>query len=223
MYQAHDGTHDEESAILAAMRAPKNAQWARYMWWLSVDAAEKQLVLMRDLGKFPEELLPFALDAGGNLLVVDTTNGRVAAWDHETWETTTLAADMDVWIAALADDMEQKLVAAPNEDPDEEDFDDGRLMLMDAPPPPPPEAGAPVVTEDRAARVLVEVLQERKFVEMTKRADLEPLIKELHEALVHPIKGERKARVIEILEDSDVVDEIFANDDKIGGLVEALM
>lgn len=223
MYQAHDGTHDEESAILAAMRAPNDAQWARYMWWLSAEDARKKLAFMRGLGNFAEELMPFALDAGGNLLVVDTRTGRVAAWDHETAETTTLANDMDAWVSALADDMENKLVAAPNDDPDEEDFDDGRLMLLDAPPPPPPAAGAPVLAEDRAARVLVEVLQERKFVEMTKRANLEPLVKELHEALAHPIRGERRARVITILEESDVVDEIFADDEKIGGIVDALM
>jgi len=218
MYEAHDGVREEQSSVFAAMRAPKDAEWARYMWWLTTAGAIEQLDTMRDIGDWPAELLPFAQDGGGNLLVVDLESGQVSAWDHETWETTKLSSSLDAWFTALADDMEARLVAPPNEDVGD---DDERLMLLAAPLPDVPP-GESAIAEDRAARVFVAVLQERKLVELSKEADIEPLVRALHVGLAIEDKDDRYDRVIEILEESPVVDEIFGDDDAIGGLIEDL-
>jgi cell wall assembly regulator SMI1 len=221
MYQAHDGAKDD-SAVLAAMRTPQDAQWVRYAFWLSAEGAVRELAMMRDLGDWPEGLVPFAVDAGGNLLVVELGSGRVLARDHEDGVGVELAPSMDAWISDLADDIKAGLVAAPNQDPDDEDFDDGRLMLLREPAPPQAIVGPPALAPDRAARVLIEELIERKFVEIAKGADLEPLVAKLHEALQNENGAERRELVIELLEESPIIDEIFADDDKIDGLVDAL-
>jgi cell wall assembly regulator SMI1 len=217
MYEAHDGVKEDECSVLAAMRAPKDAQWARYMWWLPTMGAEAQLDMMRDIGDWPPELLPFAQDAGGNLLVVDLESGQVSAWDHETWETTKLSSDLDAWFTALADDMEARLVAPPTED----EGDEERLMLLAAPLPDVPP-GELAIAEDRAARVFVAVLQEQKLVELREGADVEALVRALHAGLAIEDKDDRYDRVLEILEESPAIDEIFGDDDVIGALIEDL-
>ena len=219
MYSAHDGAAERSSTVLAAVRAPSAAQWARYMWWLPVEGAVERLTFLRGLGSWPDELLPFALDAGGNLLVVDLASGRVSAWDHETAETTPLAEDLDAWFAALADDMDSELVAAPNQDPDQ-DLDDGRLLLLAEPP--LPSAPPPVLAEDRSARVFLEVLQERNLLELAARADVEPLVRALQLALAIEDARAREACVIAILSDDAAIDELFASDAQIVALIEEI-
>ena len=116
----------------------------------------------------------------------------------------------------LADDMDAQLVVAGNGDGDSYDA----LELLDAPAGPP--APAPVILPDRAARVFVEVLVEKKFAVLHKKADLEPLIAALTVALSTKSAASRKSKVIALLEESDAIDEIFADDDKLGGLVDEI-
>lgn len=213
-YRAHDGAIEDATTIFGAARAPKKALWARYMYWLSIERVREQLAFMRDLGEFPGELLPIAEDAGGNLIVVDVDSGAVGAWDHEEWSVTPLAPDFAAWMGNLADDMEANLVAT-----DEEDEDFPALMLLDRP---RVEATAPQITPDRPARVLVAVMLERKMIALAKKADIEPLIKELTGALEQEDPDERLEKVVAILEDNAAIEELFADDDTIEELLEEL-
>lgn len=214
-YRAHDGAAGEHPTIFGAVRAPKDALWTRSMSWLSADRAVGSLLFMRDLPvAWPEELLPIADDAGGNLVVVDLRSGLVSAWDHEDARTTRLADDFGTWMTQLADDMDARLVVAGTVDDDADDA----ISLHDAPPPPP--APAPFIARDRAARVFVEVLVEKRFAALRKGADLEPLVAALAAALAIKTNATKKKRVIETLEESDAVEEIFAGNDKIEGLVD---
>jgi cell wall assembly regulator SMI1 len=216
-YRAHDGARSERPTILGAVRAPKDALWAHHMAWMSADSAVGRLLFMRELPTpWPAELLPIADDAGGNLLVADLETGAILAWDHETATTTRLADDLTTWMTQLADDMDARLVVAGSA---EDDADDS-LELLDAPPGPPPPA--PIILPDRAARVFVEVLCEKKYAALHKGADLEPLIAELTLALAIPVTKERKKKVIALLEESDAIDEIFTTDDKLEGLVDEI-
>jgi SMI1-KNR4 cell-wall len=184
------------------------------MWWLPIDGAIGQLALLRDIGDWPEELLPIAADGGGNLIVVDVATGRVSAWDHEDWSTTALADDFGAWMTHLADDMDANLVVAGSIDDDEEDA----IMLLDAPPSP---AAAPHIAPDRAARVLLACLLERRLVAVAGE-DVEGLIAQLHGALATKSPAQRRRRVIAVLEESASIDEIFATDDVLGVLVDEL-
>lgn len=220
-YLAHDGAAGEHPTVFGAVRAPKDALWARHMWWLPADRAVGSVLFMRELSvdvpdskTWPAALLPIAEDGGGNKIVVDLDSGEVSAWDHEDGTTTKLAADVGTWMTQLADDMQAGLVIAGNE---YEDTDD-TLTLLDAPPPPPKPA--PVIARDRAARVFVEVLVEKRLAVVRKGADLEPLIAALTVALAIKTTATKKKKVIELLEESDAVEEIFGGDDKIEALVD---
>ncbi len=220
-YRAHDGAAGEHRAIFGAVRTPKDALWARHMSWLSGDRAVGSLLFMRALAtevpgaaEWPATLLPVGDDGGGNKIVVDLDSGEVSAWDHEDHSMAKLADDFSVWMTQLADDMDARLVVAGT---DEDDAHDA-ITLLDAPPPPP--APAPVIAKDRAARVFVEVLVEKRFVALRKRADLEPLIAALTQALAIKTTATKKKKVIELLEESDAVEEIFAGDDKLEALVD---
>lgn len=211
-YRAHDGAAGENSTIFGAIRVHRDLEWARYMWWLPLEEAYARLKFMEDLGEWPEGQFPFAEDAGGNLILVDLATGNVTAWDHEDWSRKALAKDFSVLMSNLADDMEADLVATT-----EEDEDDDALELLDK-----PAAAASVdVAPDHAARVLVEVMVERRILALRERFDVEPLIAELTEALD---SGERaKAKVIDILEESEVVDEVFADDETIEKLIDEVV
>lgn len=216
-YRAHDGAMGEHATILGAVRAPKAVLWARHMSWLSADRAVGSLRYMRELSEtWPKALLPVADDDVGNLIVVELDTGVVSAWDHEDRCTTRLADDFGTWMTQLADDMDAQLVVAGNADGDSYDA----LELLDAPAGPP--APPPVILPDRAARVFVEVLVEKKFAVLHKKANVEPLIAALTDALTIKGAASRKSKVIALLEESDAIDEIFADDDKLGGLVDEI-
>ena len=213
-YCAHDGARHEAHAVFGALRAPRDARWVRYMWWLPANEALAQYRFMRDLGVgWPESHLPVAQDAGGNLVYVDLDDGRCAVWDHETTESIELASEFGAWMSALAEDMRAGLVVAGSEDDD----DDATLTLLDAPAPPAPPA--PAVGPDRAARVLLDVLRERRFVVLADGADEDALVAALTRALATRGAKKRGDAVLRVLEDSVAVDEIFAEDDWIRVLV----
>jgi cell wall assembly regulator SMI1 len=209
-YTAHDGADGEWPAIFGAVRVPRAVLSARYTWWLSTEDAAAQLELVRDLGGWPSALLPFAADGAGNLLVVDLKRGAISAWDHETAETTRLADDFDAWMRDLASDMAASRV--------EEDGEDA-LTLLDAP---PVRVAAPPLTPDRDARVLLAVMVEERFIELVGGADYEPLIALLHEALKSKPLAERTRRVESVLHENAVVDELFADDERIERLLKRL-
>jgi len=216
-YRAHDGAMGEHPTILGAVRVPVAALWTRHMFWLSAERAVGSLRFMRELPEpWPPALLPIADDDAGNLIVTDLETGAISAWDHEDRCTTRLADDFATWMTQLADDMEAQLVVAGNV----EDGHDDTLELLDAPPGPP--VPPPVILPDRAARVFVEVLIEKKFAVLAKNADLEPLIAELTTALANKSAKGRKSAVIALLEESDAIEEIFADDDKLEGLVDEI-
>lgn len=214
-YRAHDGARGEERAIFGAVRVPPDARWARCMWWLSAEKTLGRYRFMRDLSdQWPSTLLPIAEDAGGNLLVVDLDQGTLSAWDHETWGSRKLADDFGAWMEQLAADMAAGLVVAGSEEDDE----DATLTLLDAPPPLP--ASPPALVPDRAARVLLDVLLERRFIALVDNADRSALVAALTRALATKGAKRRRAKVIDVLEESEVVDEIFVDDDPIGVLVD---
>jgi cell wall assembly regulator SMI1 len=216
-YRAHDGAMGEHPTILGALRVPKAALGVRHMSWLSADRSVGSLRFMRELPEpWPPALLPIADDDVGNLMVVDAGTGAVSAWDQEDRTLTPLAADLATWMTQLADDMDAQLVVAGTVEEGTEDA----LELLDAPP--GPVAPAPVILPDRAARVFVEVLVEKRFAALGKGVDLEPLILALTTALATKGAAERKRRVIAILEESDAIDEIFVDDDKLEGLVDEI-
>jgi cell wall assembly regulator SMI1 len=213
-YRAHDGALEDATTIFGGVRVPAQVPWARFMYWLSVERAREQVVFMRDLGEWPDNLLPIAEDAGGNLIVVDLKSGVVSAWDHEDWSTVPLAKDFAHWMNELADDMEGSLVVV-----DEEDEDFPALMLLDKPAVAP---NAPNITPDRPARVLLEVMVERKMLALARKGNIEPLIKELTKALDAKNPQKKREAVVSIFEDNDAVDELFADDETIDELLEEL-
>ncbi len=214
-YRAHDGAAGENSTVFGAIRTPRQLEWARLMWWLPLEEAYARLEFMQDLGEWPEGQFPIAEDAGGNLILIDLESGSVGAWDHEDWSTKPLAKDFSTLMNALADDMEGRLVVTT-----EEEEEDDALELLSKP---MPAAAAPDVAPDRAARVLVEVMIEQRMLALRERFDVEPLIVELAEALETPSGEKRKAKVIDILEESEVVDEVFADDETIEKLIDEVV
>lgn len=213
-YRAHDGAVEDATTVFGAVRAPKNALFARFMYWLSIERVREQLAFMKDLGDWPDDRMPLAEDAGGNMLTVDLTSGEVSAFDHEDWSSIKLAPDLEAWMTSLADDMEANLVVLDTED---EDFPG--LTLLDKP---LPAAALPQITKDRPARVLVAVMVERRLLALAKGGDLEPLIVLLTTALKEKEAEERRAKVVEALEESDAVDDLFADDETIDALLEEL-
>ncbi len=211
-YRAHDGAVEESSTIFGAIRTTKETRWATLMTWLSTERIQEQLSFLRDLGTdWPEERLPIAEDAGGNMVFVDLETGAVAAFDHEDWAIFPLAKDFSTLLNNLADDMANNLVEL------DEDDDVPTLILLDK-----PAAGSkqPDIARDRPARVLVAVMLERKMIALTKGRDIEPLIAKLTEAL--ELTEDRREKVVEILEENPAVDELFADDDEIDALLEEL-
>ncbi len=211
-YRAHDGATGENSTVFGAIRVPQRHAWARLMWWLPLEEAYARLKFMEDLGEWPEGQFPIAEDAGGNLILIDLASGAVGARDHEDWSTKELAKDFGELMANLADDMEARLVATT-----EEEEEDDALELLDK----PAVAVEQDVAPDRAARVLIEVMIERRILALRERFDVEPLIAELAEALESGDK--RNAKVIDILEESEVVDEVFADDETIEKLIDEVV
>lgn len=211
-YRAHDGAVDESATIFGAIRTTKETRWATLMTWLSTDRICEQLSFLRELGSdWPEERMPIAEDAGGNMVFVDLETGAVAAFDHEDWATFPLAKDLPTLLNNLADDMANNLVEL------DEDADFPGLVLLDK-----PAAGAkqPDIARDRPARVLVAVMLERRMIALAKGHDLEPLIVKLTDAL--ELTEDRREKVVEILEENAAVDELFADDDEIDALLEEL-
>lgn len=216
-YRAHDGAMGDHPALFGAVRAPRDALWARHTSWLSADRAVGTLQFMRDLpDEWPAALLPIADDGSGNLIVVDLDTGEVSAWDHEDGSKARLAEDLATWMTQLANDMDARLVVPGTP----EDGADDALELLDAPPGPPPPP--PIIRADRAARVFIEVLIEKRFAALEKGADLEPLIAELARALATKGAASRKRTVIALLEESGAVQEIFADDEALEGLVDEI-
>jgi cell wall assembly regulator SMI1 len=228
-YRAHDGASGEHATVFAAVRTPRNAEWIRGMAWLRAADVPKVLRFhravaadARDPGDdatitpFRESWLPIAKDAGDNVIVVDVSDGRVRAWDNESGDVTDLAGDFRGWMAALADDMEAGLVAFGDEAEDEDE--ETELLLLDAPRPPRPE---PVqVGPEQAARMMLGVFVERGHVVLAEGEDLGTLVKALAAALGHKSKGKRREQVIALLENDARIEEVFADDDTIGALVE---
>lgn len=216
-YCAHDGAAGEHPTILGAVRVPRDALWVRHMSWLSSERAVGSMRYMREVSEtWPPALLPIADDDAGNLIVIALDTGLVSAWDHEDGSTTRLADDLATWITQLADDMDARLVVAGSV---EEGHDDA-LELLDAPP--GPAAPPPVILPDRAARVFVEVLLEKKYAVLEKGADIEPLVAQLTIALSGNGSASRKRAVIALLEQSEAIEEIFVDDEKLEGLVEEI-
>ncbi len=79
-----------------------------------------------------------------------------------------------------------------------------------------------MILPDRAARVFVEVLIEKKYAVLAKRADIEPLVAQLAVALGTGTSADRKRAVISLLEESAAIEEIFADDEKLERLVEEI-
>ena len=213
-YLAHDGALEDATTVFGGTRVPKNLPLARFMCWLSIERVCEQLAFMKDLGDWPEERMPLAEDAGGNLLIVDLSTGEIAAFDHEDWSAVALAPDLDKWMTNLADDMDKNLVTI---DEDDEDFP--ALMLLDKP---APRATQPAITPDRPARVLVAVMVERRMLALAKGKDLEPLIVLMTKALEIKDAEERREKVVEVLEEDTAVDDLFADDETIDALLEEL-
>jgi cell wall assembly regulator SMI1 len=216
-YRAHDGTVGEHPTILGAVRLPKAAQSVRHMSWLPADRAVGSLRFMRELVEsWPPAFLPIADDQAGNLIVCDLDTDALAVWDHEDRTSTPLAGDLASWIARLADDMDAGLVVAGAA----EDGADDALELLDAPA--GPAAPAPVILPDRAARVFVEVLVEKRYAVLAKGVDVEPLVAALTTALSVKGAAARRRGVIDLLEASEAIEEIFVDDDKLEGLVDEI-
>jgi cell wall assembly regulator SMI1 len=210
-YRGHDGALEDTTTIFGAMRTTKDTRWATLMNWLSTERIREQLSFLRDLGDWPEERLPIAEDAGGNMLFVDLGTGAVGAFDHEDWTTFALAPDLTTLLNNLADDMDGDLVVL-----DEDDEIPG-LVLLDKP---AVAAKQPQITEDRPARVLLEVMLERRMIALAKGKDVEKLVVLLTKALA--LEEDRREKVVEILEENDAVDELFADDEEMDALLEEL-
>ncbi len=203
-YQTHDGARPRQRALFAALRVDRQRQWAHGMSWLPLGQAVNELHEMQSiLDGWPDTLLPIASDGGGNHVLVDLEVGTVLLRDHEDGELVPLAPDFTTYMCWLADDMEARLVDTEGSD------DDTELTLRTTalPPPPPP----PVLQPDRAARVLLEVLLERRCIAVSS-GSREPLITALHHALAARGPAKRVKKVVAALEASALVDEIFADD-----------
>jgi cell wall assembly regulator SMI1 len=212
-YRAHDGEKRELCALFGATRLPRDALWAAYMWWLPFATAMKRRTFMLDLGiGWAATWLPFAEDAGGNVILVDTRTGWVAAWDHETGQPIELSPRLDVWMAQLADDMEAGLVGT--------DEEDGRLIRLLAPR--PPDAPAPELAGDHAARVLLTALVERELVLPRQGGDPSALLADLRSALGETSIPKTRQRVLDALDDSDAIDDVFADDETLDALLREL-
>ena len=199
-------------AIFGAVRAH---DWVRYMSWLPIRGALDQRRFMQSLAEdWPEDHLPIGKDAGGNLLLADLRTEAILAWDHETWEAEPVAKSFDAWMTALADDMDAALVVT-----DEEDDEPDALRLLAAPPSTPGKP--PSLAPDRPARVLLEALLERRWIEVDRAGDVEGLVRALLGALSAAPKARAK-KVSEVLETNPCVDELFADDEQIANLVEEL-
>ena len=185
------------------------------MWWLPIRAALDQRRFMQSLAEdWPEDHLPIAKDAGGNLLLADLRTAAILSWDHETWEPEPVAASFEAWMTALADDMDAGLVVT-----DEEDDEPDALRLLAAPP--PASAKPPSLEPDRPARVLLAALLERRWVDVDRAGDVDGLLRALVVALSAPPKA-RARKVSDVLEKSACVEELFADDEQIAKLVEEL-
>jgi hypothetical protein len=73
---------------------------------------------------------------------------------------------------------------------------------------------------DRAAHVFLDVLLERCFIALVANADRTDLVASLTHALATKGAERRRAKVIDVLQESKVVDEIFVDDDPIGTLLD---
>lgn len=216
-YRAHDGALNDCNTVLGAVRAPKDGLWVRYMSWLSLAAALEQWKLMRGLSdEWPEDDVPVAHDGGGNLVVVSLASGAVTLFDHETWEMTPLADSFAQWMTWLADDMDAGLVVL---DEDESEYEDA-ITLLDKPVKPPPAAAPKPEVDDRASRVFLELLAERKLVQFVRGQDPRPLLKALLPALASKSPEKRMQSVLEVLEASPAVDEVFADDEELAEILE---
>ncbi|AKT40454.1 SMI1/KNR4 family protein [Chondromyces crocatus] len=212
-YFAHDGAREERPTVFAAARVPREAEWARWMWWLPMYKARARHQFMLDLGiGWSDRWLPFGEDAGGNVLYVDLRSGEVFAWDHETGEGILVAPDLRTWMTWLADDMDARLVASR---PDAEEED---LTLLDAPLAPLPVA--PAVTAARTARSFLEVLEERGLVAVDEGMDQKSLLDALSTALAIRNAEKRRARTIAVLESEAAVEEIFADNEVLSVLID---
>ena len=211
-YLIHDGARPGQRALFAALRSGKHQQWVHGMSWLPLGQAVDELHEMQSIfDDWPDTLLPIASDGGGNHVLVDLTAGTVLLRDHETGELEDLAPDFTAYMTWLADDMEARLVGTEGSDDDQE------LALLTTPLPPPPPA--PALPPDRAARVLLEVLVERRCITLAAGAS-EALVAALHAALATRGRPKRLRKVVAVLEASALVDEIFADDTLIAAALE---
>lgn len=209
-YRAHDGARGEHPAVFAALRAAEAVQWVRGMAWLPLAGAVQELRVMQRVDPdWPASQLPVAADGGGNLVLIDLVTGAVRLLDHETGELEVLAPDFTTWMTWLADDMEAGLVVTDEDG-------EALTLLKEAPAPPPP---APVLAPDRAARVLLEVLVERRHIALAD-GTTGPLIAALFAALATRGKARRLKQILGVLEASDLVDELYASDDMIAVAIE---
>lgn len=211
-YRAHDGARGESPAVFAAVRAGLRQQWVRSVAWLPLDLAVKELrAMQRIFPDWPTSLLPIGSDGGGNHVLVDLVAGTVLLRDHETDETDALAPDFHTWMTWLAEDMDSGRVT-------DEDSDDGELLtLLEAPPPPPPPP--PLLAPDRAARMLLEVLVERRHIALSTPPS-EALVQAVNDALRCRGPKRRLEAVLHALGESDAVDEIFASDPEIAAAIK---
>lgn len=217
-YRAHDGALSERPVLFSAMRAPREALWIRGMHWLPLAETQAQLRFMQEVDdEWPDELLPIASDGGGNLVLVDLADGVVTVYDHETAEYGPIAPSFGVWLSSLADDMDNELVALGTDGEADDDIDD-ELVLLKAPKPPP--AKAPVLTEDRPARVFLALLAERKHALFAPDESPDELIAALTRALELRDARKRLRAVVKALEDNPYVEELFADDDELTALLE---
>lgn len=107
--------------------------------------------------------------------------------------------------------MEARLVAF-----DEEAEEEG-LELLDEPRVVPVP---PAIEPDRPARVFLELLVERRFVALAEGANVAPLVNALGAALATRGRARRQARVVAVLDQSDVVEEVFVDDEVLGVLID---
>lgn len=209
-YRAHDGATGEHSTIFGAMRTRDGGQWVRSMYWLPMDQALRSWRGQRGRG-WPAAWLPLGEDGGGNILCADVQSGALEAWDHETGETIRIAEDLDAWAAQLATDMAARLVEATEESEGE------ALELLKEPRVEPAAQG---LAKDRPAWVLIGTLVERRLITLVPGREVAPLAAALTTALRSQSPARRRARVIDALEQSDVIEEIFAADEALDLLID---
>jgi len=210
MYRAHDGESegveleddelededefDDEGGLLARARVPREHVWIQAMRWLPIAEVIREHTVNVGAADWPDDWLPLATDGGGNFVVV-AGDGEVFAWDHETGEPETLASSLDAWFGALADDLEASTRSAP--------------VAAQAP--------------RRAGAVLIEVLEEHRFVEMDAEAspeEVDALVGALEQALARRGVERQLEGVLAALEGSKAVAEIFADDEVLAVLLK---